>query len=173
MVNSISYTGRIINARPEHSKFGKSKGGTTVLMLTIAEQHQGRNDKVEQKFRQADKAPDAYVDTTTSWHKLTLMGDIAEDVAADDRYCHGTLVNVTEASYVEEDPWTDRQGVKRSGRPETIGDKRGDVAIVTYNGTEFVGREPKAFWDGVSQIPPLPSRGGGGGPQYDPNTAAF
>ena len=176
MPNSISYQGRIINARPEHSSFGKSKNGTTILKLTIAEQHQMRNDRAPQQYRKGDKPTDAYVDTTTSWHKLTLIGSIAEDIAADERFSHGTLVEVKEASYEEEDAWEDRQGVKRAGRPETIGDRKGDITVyVGRNGNEFVGRDLKPFWDGVSEIPLLPSRGGNGGqaPAYDPDTAAF
>lgn len=176
MANSISYQGRIINVKPEHSSFGKSRNGTTILKLTIAEQHQGRNDRVPQQFRQGDKPTDAYVNTTTSWHKLTLIGTIAEDIAADERFSHNTLVEVKDATYEEEDAWTDKNGVKRTGRPETIGDRKGDVTVyVGRNGQEFVGRDLKPFWDGVSEIPLLPSRGGSGGQAlaYDPETAAF
>lgn len=176
MPNSISYQGRIINAKPEHSSFGKSRNGTTILKLTIAEQHQMRNDRAPQQYRKGDKPTDAYVDTTTSWHKLTLIGSIAEDIAADERFSHGTLVEVKDASYEEEDAWEDRQHVMRAGRPETIGDRKGDLTVyVGRNGNEFVGRDLKAFWDGVSEIPLLPSRGNGGGyaPAYDPDTAAF
>jgi hypothetical protein len=117
VANSITYTGRIINTRPEHIVFGKSRNGVPVLKLTLAEQHQGRNDRVPEKFRHNDKATDAWVNTTTTWHKLTLMGDIAADVASDERFSHGTLVTVSDASYEEEDPWTTRDGVQRRRPP--------------------------------------------------------
>jgi hypothetical protein len=170
--NSIGYTARIIATRPEHTVWGKSKNGTPVLKLTLAEQHQGRNDRVPEKYRRNDKATDAWVNTTTTWHKLTLMGDIAADVASDERYSHGTLVTVTDASYEEEDPWVTRDGVERAGRPETIGDRKGNIEVyVGRNGDEFTGDDLKALWDGESEIPDLPRSGGGRGraPEYGEN----
>lgn len=172
MANSIGYTARIIATRPEHIVFGKSRNGTPVLKLTLAEQHQGRNDRVAQEFRDNSKATDAWVNTTTTWHKLTLMGDIAADVASDDRYGHGTLVTITDASYEEEKPWTTRDGVERAGRPETIGDRKGNIEVyVGRNGDEFVGDGITAIWDGDSEIPDLPRSGSGRSraPEYGPN----
>jgi hypothetical protein len=173
MANSITYTGRLINRKAGDITFGKSRNGVAVLKLLIAEQHQGRNDRVAPKFRQNDKATDAWVNTTTTWHRITIMGDIALDIASDERFSHGTLVDVKDASYEEEDPWKMKDGTQVAGRPETIGDRKGDISVyVGRNGQEFVADELTAIWDGVSEIPDLPRGNGGGGykaPEYGEN----
>lgn len=165
MANSINYTGRLVIRGPQDYTFGMTGNGMAKLQLLLAEQHQQRNDKAPQKYRDGSKPATAYVNTTTSWHRLTLLGDIALEIAADERFCNGSLVDVTEASYTEEEAWQTKDGVLRAGRPETIGDKKGDIDIyVGANGNEFVGREPKAIWDGDdASVPTLQRNGGGGG----------
>lgn len=172
MANSLSYTGRIIDRKAGDRSFGKSRNGIPVLTLLIAEQHRGRNDKVHPDFKKPELATDAWVNTTTTWHRITVMGDIAADLASDARYSHGTLVDVKDASYEEEKQWELKDGTKVAGRPETIGDRKGDITVyVGANGDEFVGDVLTAVWDGESEIPDLPRRGGGGGraPEYGEN----
>lgn len=162
--NGISYVGRLINTDPSrHTKWGESKNGQAVLEVTIAEQHTGRNDKVAKKYQDNTKATDAYVPTTTSWHKVTMFGDKAKEMASDPDFNHGALVQVTAANYVEEDDWETRDGVKRAGRPETIG-RDSNIEIFSSNGNTYGAREEYAvpIWDG-GPIPALKGQGGGGG----------
>lgn len=162
--NGITYVGRIVNTDPtRHLKWGESRNGQAVLEITLAEQHQGRNDKVAEKYRDNTKATDAYVNTTTSWHKLTIFGDQAKELASNPDFNHGALVEVENVQYTEEDPWETRDGVKRAGRPETVG-RDSKIQIMERNGRVFGAKEgyDVPIWDG-GPIPALRGQGGGGG----------
>lgn len=162
--NGISYVGRLINRDPaKNTKWGQGRSGMVVLEVTLAEQHTGRNDKVAERYRDNTRATDDYVPTTTSWHKVTIFGDEAKQLASDPDFNHGALIEVIGANYVEEDPWETRDGVKRAGRPETIG-RDGEIRILERNGRRFGAKEEYAnpIWDG-GPIPALKGQGGGGG----------
>lgn len=156
--NSISYTGRVVNNNGQ-CKVSRSKQGKVVLEVLIAEDHREKNSRAAKVHQDPNKGPDDYVRTTTSWHRIRCFEELAEDLATDPGFNHGALVEVKNASYREEDPWETKDGVKRAGRPETIGDK-GDLAIFESKGERFESDLQKALWDGES---PLPATGGGGG----------
>lgn len=161
--NAISYEGRLINTERMPVEFGKFReDGQTVLKITVAEQHQAKN-KNAGKFQDRSKGAEDWVNTHTSWHKVTLFGETAEALAQDPLFNHGAILVVDRASYTEEEPWTTKDNVQRAGRPETIGDD-GSVSIKEYNGRTFGAYEDnqKEIWDGINPIPLLKSRGNGG-----------
>jgi hypothetical protein len=167
--NAISYEGRLLNTERSPIEFGKfSEGGTSVLKFTVAEQHQGKNGKVAKQYQDPTKAADAWVNTTTSWHKVTVFGETAEALVQDPLFNNGAIVVIEKASYTEEDAWTTRDGVSRAGRPETIGDD-GDVSIKEYNGRVFGAYEEAQIeiWNGVTPIPLLKSKGSGSAPRRE------
>ena len=163
--NSIGYTGRVVD-RNGSLKVSQTANGMIVLNIgMIAEQHQmkmgaAKRDPHMKQYvedeRNASKGDDDWIDTTVSWHKLTVFGDKAGDLACNPEFNHGALIEIEGASYVEESPWKTKDDVLRAGRPETIGDKKGSVTI------KFAPRDARpALWDGESA---LPKPGGGGGP---------
>lgn len=161
--NGITYVGRLINNRGQ-AEFAQSKQGNHVLKLVLAEQHTERNDRAAKKFQDPTKATDAYVPTTTSWHRVTVFGEEATRLATDPDVNHGALMEVVNAQYREEDDWVTKDGVKRAGRPETIGrDSR--INVLERNGTRYGARDEhnEPLWDGYSSIPTLKGSGGGGG----------
>lgn len=170
--NSISYTGRIRVRDGEKIKHTRTEAGMHILELVIAEDHsmkKGRalKDPKLKKYAEdpynASKGADEYIRTTTSWHRLTIFGDKAAELAQDPDINAGALIEVNEASYTEDEPWETKDGVKRAGRPETIGDQRGGITVV------FPPREEEArppIWDGVSDVPKPGGSGNGGGRQY-------
>jgi hypothetical protein len=160
--NGISYVGRLINNRGQ-AEFGQSRGGNPVLKVVLAEQHTGRNDKVAPKYQDRNKATDDYVPTTTSWHRVAIFGEQALELASDPGFNHGALIEVTNAQYSEEDPWTTKDNVQRAGRPETIG-RDSYIGVLERNGNRFEAREEHyaPIHDG-GPIPALKGSGGGGG----------
>jgi hypothetical protein len=163
MANGISYTGRLINNRGQ-CEFGQSRAGNPVLKVVIAEQHQGRNDRVAAKYQDKNQAADAYVDTTTSWHRVAIFGDQALELAEDPGFNHGALIEVTNAQYIEEDPWKTKDNVERAGRPETIG-RDSYIGILERNGKRYEARDDNygAIHEPGDPIPTLKGSGGGGG----------
>lgn len=167
--NSISYEGRIVDNNGQR-EFGKyTESGMSVLKLVIAEQHQAKN-KNAGSFQDKSKGEEEWVDTTVSWHRVTLFGEQAEELAQDPEIARGAIVVVTGASYSEEEPWKTKENVLRAGRPETIG-KDGKIEVLERGGYRF---GPKAeneipAWDGVSDIPIIKGKGGGNRaePNYD------
>jgi hypothetical protein len=162
--NGISYVGRLINNNGQ-AKWGQSGGQNPLAVLTVvlAEQHTERNDKAAKKYQDNTKATDAYVPTTTSWHRVTIFGDEAKTLASDPDFNHGALIQVTAANYREEDDWVTKDNVRRAGRPETIG-RDSSIAIFSVNGNVYGARDEYAvpIWDG-GPIPALKGQGGGGG----------
>ncbi len=160
--NGISYVGRLVNNKGQ-AKWGQSKAGNPVLEVVIAEDHQERNDRAPKEYQDRTKATDAYVRTTTSWHRLTMFGDVALEMATDAEFNHGALVEVTNAQYREEKPWVTKDQVERAGRPETIG-KDSFVGIFEVNGNRYGARDEwnVPIHDG-GEIPALKGQGGGGG----------
>jgi hypothetical protein len=159
--NGITYEGRVIDTERMPVEFGKfTDGGTTVLKLVVAEQHSDKNKNAPAKFKDPNKSGEDWVNTTTSWHKLTVFGEKAEELALADWFGHSAIVQVTNASYKEEDPWTDRGNVVRAGRPETIGDD-GSIEVKAKNNGDLLGRSDDArqIWDGGS-VPILKGSGG-------------
>lgn len=161
--NGISYVGRLINNRGQ-CEFGQSKGGNPVLKVVIAEQHTGRNDKVAPKYQDQTKATDAYVPTTTSWHRVAIFGEQATALAEDPGFNHGALIEVTSAQYSEEDDWVTNDGVRRAGRPETIG-KDSYIGIFERNGNVYEARDDwyQPIHEPGDPIPLLKGSGGGSG----------
>lgn len=162
--NSLSYEGRIVDNAGQR-EFGKfTPNGLSVLKLVIAEQHQAKNEKAPKKYQDPQKAADDYVDTTVSWHRITLFGEQAEELAQDDEIARGALVVVTDAAYTEEDPWLDKAKVYRAGRPETL-NKGGKIEILERGGHRFGPKDEYAIaaWDGISDIPIIKGSGNGGG----------
>lgn len=168
--NAISYTGRIVVRQGEAIKFTRTASGMGILELTLAETHSmkmGRAKK-DPKMKQyvedpynAAKGDDDYINTTTSWHRLTIFGDKADELAQDWEINAGALVDVMEAGYTEEGAWPTKDGVFRAGRPESIGDQRGSVTV------KFPPREEtEPIWDGISDVPTPGGNGGGGGGQF-------
>jgi hypothetical protein len=161
--NGITYVGRLINNQGQ-AKLNRSQAGNLVLQLVLAEQHTGKNGKVAPKYQDRSKSADDYVPTTTSWHRITLFGDDAERLATDPDVNHGALIEVTNANYTEEDPWTTKDGVSRAGRPETIG-RDSKIDVLERNGRRFGAKDEYAqpIWDGASPVAPLKGSGSGGG----------
>jgi hypothetical protein len=171
----ISYEGRLVNTERMPIKFGKSKNaGLVIAEVTIAEQHSGKNSKVAQKYQDRTKGTEDYVPTTTTWHRVTIMGEKAEALLQDENFNHGAIFEVIDATYVEEDPWKTRDEVLRAGRPETIGDRQGTINVkVSERQGIILGPNDDnrvALWDGVSPLPEF-SRGGSGGgaPDWQPD----
>lgn len=162
--NSIGYEGRIVVTKNAPLKFTRTKAGMFILEMTLAENHsmkkgRAKKDPALKRFveddRNKSKGDDDWIDTTTSWHRLTVFGDKAEAYATDEDFNNGALVIVENASYTEEGEWETKDGVKRAGRPETIGDQKGSLEI------KFAPKEAQpAIWDGES---PVPEPGGSGG----------
>lgn len=161
--NGITYVGRLINNERMPAELAESSQGNPVLKLVIVEDHQERNDRAAKQYQDNTKAADAYVNTTSTFHRVTVFGDTALDLASDPGFNHMALVQVTNAQYREEDPWEDRGGVKRAGRPETIG-KDSEIGVFERNGQRFEAREEHytPIWDG-GPLPKLKGSGGGGG----------
>lgn len=136
--------------------FSTSKGGV-LIKLNLAEKHREKNSSAPKEFRNANLGEDEYVDTRTSWHKLSILGDIAEELAQDPEIQKGALLLV-ECSYRENAPFQMKDGTMQAGRDETVGDNRGFVAV------RFAPREElDALWDGLEDLPPLKGSGGGSG----------
>lgn len=166
--NGISYSGGIVAAKTpiEHTV---TSNGLHIVRIVVAETHQMKKGQAKknpafQKYVDAERAQsktdDEYIDTTTSWHRLTIMGDKAEELVQLPGFNHGALIVVSDASYSEEGDWQTKDGVMRAGRPETIGDKKGSVVI------KFEPRNPlPAVWDGLSEV--KAAGGGGGGAQRE------
>lgn len=161
--NRISFEGRIIATERMPIEFGKSKSGNSILKFTMAETHSARNKNAAPKYQDKAKAPDAWVNTTTSWHKVTAFGDLAEALAQDPEFAHGAVFEITDGSYVEEDPYTTRDNVLRAGRPITLGDNSLIEGPKVVGDITLGSKTPGAVWDGVSDIPALEYRGSGGG----------
>lgn len=178
--NSISYEGRIISVNkesrdPEPLKFSQTEGGMFILELLLVEQHSMKKSQaikdpelkklVDANPKNKSKGADDYVDTTSTWHKITIFGDKAAEYAQNQEFNHSALVTVTDASYTEESPWeTTQNGQKafRAGRPETIGDRKGtlEIKFPAFDDAQDVG----PAWDGESAVPkPGGSRKGSGG----------
>lgn len=163
--NGISYDGRIV-AKNKPIRHTVTDNGLHILNLTIAEQHSmkksaaKRNPAMKQYVdaeRAQSKTDDDYIDTTVTWHSLTIMGEKAEDLAQNHELNHGALVVISDASYTEDAPWKDDQGVERARRSETIGDKKGGLVV------KFAPRDPMPpVWDGMSEV--AKAGGGGSGP---------
>lgn len=168
-VNGISYVGRLVNNKGQ-VKWGQSRNGNPVLEVVIAEDHQERNDRAPQQYQDRTKPTDAYVRTTTSWHRVTMFGDVALEMATDPDFNHGALVEVTNAQYREEAAWKTKDGVERAGRPETIGKDSFIGVFEGSNGQRYGARDEwnVPIHDG-GDIPELKgqrSGGGGGGREY-------
>lgn len=170
--NSISYEGRAVSTTTRPFKLTQTTGGMTILEFTVAEQHsmkkgRAKKDSAMKEFvedeRNIAKTDDDWINTTVSWHRLTIFGEKAEALATNDEFGHGALIVVDNASYVEEVAyWSTRDGVQRAGRPETIGDQKGEIEI------KFPPRDPQgALWDGASPLP----KPGGNGPREDREVA--
>ncbi|ACY35942.1 hypothetical protein CMP1-46 [Clavibacter phage CMP1] len=171
-MNGISYEGTIISMDKETKKvlpldFNFKQGKISILRLVIAERHSDKNGKVEkdpnrkEKYYDPTKGADEYVNTTTSWHRLTIFGDKAEAYAQDPKFNHGALVEVKDVTYVEEGEWRMNDGVMRAGRPETAGDKKGDLKIKFPPKVKPGESARPATWDGFSEM----GYAGGGGQQ--------
>jgi len=170
--NGVWYEGRIINNKAQ-SRIVEAKSGKKVLQLVIAEQFQGRNDKVEAEFRDATKAADAYVNTHTAWHKLNVFDDDNNEeflaLIQNPLFNHGAVI-VVDATYEEEKPWTDKGGTVHAGRRENIffkGEDGGTIGLKVLDDGRVLGareEHAKPFWDGVSQLPGMAGSGSGGGP---------
>lgn len=173
MANSIGYVGRVIKPRDEKMlarTFVENNDGSYVLNLVIAEDHQIKKGRAKKSrnpvFLEAandpfndNKTDDEYIRVTTSWHQVAVLGEKAEAYATDPAFGFGALVEVDGASYFEEAPWKTADGVERAGRPETIGDKRGDI-FSKFPPRVEEGKSPEPIWDGLSAVP---KNGGGGG----------
>ena len=164
--NLIQYEGRIINNNGQ-SKAARSRQGNVVVQLVVAEQFQEKNKNAPQEYRQPTAGPDDYVNTTTAWHRLTVLGPLAEKIATDPMFGHGAIVQVA-ASYREEAPWQTKDGVLRAGRAETIfsggDDDQHDIYVkAKRDGTLLGPRDEwrKPLWDGRSDLPGLGGNGGG------------
>lgn len=166
--NGISYDGRIVASEKKPIEHTVSSNGLHIAKVVVAETHQMKKGQAKknpalQKFvddeRAQAKTDDDYIDTTTSWHRLTIIGDKAEELVQLAGFNHGALIVVSDASYTEEGDWETKDGVKRAGRPETIGDKKGSVVI------KFEPRTPQEpVWDGISEVK---SASGGGASQRE------
>lgn len=180
----ISYTGRLVVRQGEKIDLKRTAQGLLILgPVTIVEQHQERKDRVkrnpaQKKFleqpRAHSAADDDYIDVEPSWHRLTIFGDKAEELALNPGFNKGALVTVLNASYSEEAPWTMKDGSIRAGRPETMGDNNPKLQKVQYPASiSFVfeaeakdGEPPlQPIWDGESSLP-APGGGGGRGGQW-------
>lgn len=161
-VNGISYVGRLVNNKGQ-AKWGQSKNGNAVLEVVIAEDHQERNDRAPKEFQDRSKPTDAYVTTFTTWHRITMFKEVALEMASDPGFNHGALVEVQNAQYREEKPWTTKDNVQRAGRPETVG-KDTYIGVFESKGNRFESRDEwyVPIHDG-GEIPLLRGSGGGGG----------
>lgn len=169
--NLISYTGRVVQRLKDGVRepipFAVTENGLYILgPITLAEDHQMKKARVrkdpklahllEDEFNKK-KGDDDYITVSTSWHRIMVFGEKAEQYAQDaELVAHGALIDV-EASYTEDaTPWKMRDGTERIGRPEQIGDKVGSMV------TRFAPREAREpVWDGISPVP-APQRSGGG-----------
>lgn len=153
--NLLRYNGWVTKAEA----FSARNGGV-IVKLTLAEKHREKNKSAPNEFKDPNKSDDDYVDTFTSWHKLTILGEIAEELAQDPEIQKNALLLV-ETSYREGKPFVMKNGTTTAGREETVGDSRGFVAV------RFPPRDgAEALWDGLSELPLLAGSGGGGaGPE--------
>jgi hypothetical protein len=145
-----------------------SRNGGVILKLNLAEKHREKNGRAPKEFKDPNKSDDDYVDTYVSWHKLSILGEIAEELAQDPEIQKGALLLV-ETSYREGKPFVMKNGVETAGREETIGDTRGYVAVKYPPKTEL-----PALWDGLEELPQLAGSGGGSGagpvmPEFNEN----
>jgi hypothetical protein len=176
--NNIRYEGRIINNNGQ-SKVARSRAGNVIVNLLIAEQFREKNKNAPQKFRDPGKTDEDWVDTTTAWHRVQLVGAAAEEIAKNPEYNHGAIVEIS-ATYTEDaNEWVDKGGVTRTSRSETVFlDNKDnlywcDIKVSQNSSTRLVPREEfyRPLWDGKSELPGL---GGGGqglppAPEYGDN----
>lgn len=171
MANKIGYTGRIIVRAGETIPFERTSTGLYILgPFVVAEDHQQKVSRVRKQPKLAHileeehnfgKADDDYITVATSWHRVKVIGDKAAVLAQDAKFNKGALIDV-EASYEEDTtPWVDREGITRTSRPESIGDKMGSVNI-RFGPFE----EAAPLWDGISDVPEPQRRGGGQAREY-------
>lgn len=169
----IQYVGGLRNNAGQ-TKVSRSKSGNVILDVLVAEQHRGKNSSVDDEFKDPSKGPEDWVNTTTSWHKVRVMGEAAERLAKDPRFNHGALVTIC-ATYTEDKPWKDKGDVLRAGRPETVFSERKEndqwIELHSHDGKVF-GAKPEyavALWDGVSELPATGGSGSGGAvvPEYE------
>jgi len=171
--NGIWYEGRVITKNTKQSGLFRAKSGKMVLKLVIAEQFQERNDRCEPEFQRPELAADAYVNTHTAWHKVTVFDDDNNEefvaLVTNPLFAHGAIVSI-DTSYREEKPWEDKSGKVHAGRAESIffkGEDGGSIAIKVLDDGRVLGARDEnavAFWDGVSDLPPMAGSGGGGAP---------
>lgn len=175
--NRITYVGRVVNAKKGDLTFTQAKTGMKILNLLLAERHTMKKSAakrnpllkkyVDEPFN-ANKGDDDYIGTTTTWHRLTIMGDKAEELALQEEINAGALLVVADASYVEEGAWVTKDGVSRAGRPETIGDRNGLVLV------KFPPKDAaEPLWDGESEVPSAGGNGGGSSIQETPESEGF
>ena len=184
-MGTISYQARVINMEAHEKarmkiRFGKGKNtGTSMLKVTLVEQHRGKNSKVDKKYQKPELATDAWVDTESTWHEVTVYGVEAEKLAQQDWFNHGAIVDVVNATYTEGVPFEMRDGTTRLDRPESIfsTDNGGSITQRSYTNKdgETVPFGPDddhqfAVWDGISEIPVM-EFGGSGAKKFevDPN----
>ncbi|MDF2915879.1 MAG: ssb [Microbacterium sp.] len=184
--NAIWYEGRMVNREPKpgkqrQTKLSRSKAGKFVLDLLVAEGFQEKNSNAPERFKDATKAADDYVNTYTAWHKVRIFAD-ADDadflaLVSDPQFNHGCVIEI-DASYREEAPWTDNNGMQHAGRQETIfwgKEDGGTVSIkVLPDGRVLGARDEHAvpLYNGnFDALPQLGGSGGGGpaAPEYDEN----
>lgn len=169
--NSISYDGAIVSMNRDTRqvvppRLVQSENGLAILELRLAEGHDMKKARapkeVQDDPRNAAKGADEFVRVSTSWHKLTIFGDKALELAQNPDINHGALIRVVDASYMEDaEPFevtVKGEKVRQTGRPETIGDKKGYVEVIFPPKEE--DRRP-AIWDGESPIPSAKGNGGG------------
>jgi hypothetical protein len=178
--NGIWYEGRLINNKGQ-SKLQRAKTGKLVLDLVIAEQFQEKNERAPEKYKDVTKAADAYVNTTTSWHRLRAYADDTNEeflaLVTNPIFNHGCVI-VVDASYREEEPWEDNGGVVHAGRRESIffgTDDGGVLQIKVLDDGRILGarEDPNTgknwavpLWDGASELPKLGGGGGVAAPTY-------
>lgn len=168
MANKIEYVGRVTVRKGETIPFARTSSGMYILgPVVVAEDHQKKVSAVRRDPRLASilgeernegKGDEDYITVATSWHRVKVFGDKAAELAQDEDFGKGALIEV-EASYEEDPvPWVTRDAVTRTSRPETIGDRVGGIKIKFG---PFEENKTGAIWDGISDVPE-PARGGGG-----------
>lgn len=183
--NNIRYEGRLINNN-EQSGLKKARSGKGVLQLVVAEQFSSKNQSAPDKFKDANKGPDEYVNTYTRWHRINVFGDLTEggplhSLATDPDFNHGAILEIS-ASYSTEEFTRRKDGVEVADDRESIFiDKAEDDAI--YQTSVGIKTSPKGtylsssdgyqfpLWDGLSEPPAMGGAGGGKppAPEYGDN----
>jgi hypothetical protein len=171
--NKISYQGRIVsikNGQKQPLDINVKAGKTSFLNLVLAEQHQTKNKQCKgnlAKYADPSKGTEDYVNTTTSWHRLTVFGEKAEAYAQDPDFNHGALLDVEDAAYSEEADWITKDGVARAGRPETISNGEIGSLSVRFPPRYQDNETPMApAWDPITQDE-IGYNGRGGGSYQD------